>query len=76
VGHWLSLQRPISGEPALLVVEFSFKPNTMMVTGYGFDAQTVFDTEVPKGHGIRPAAQFLPSKFFRRLSSCFSRPVP
>jgi len=48
----------------------------MMVTGYGFDAQTVFDTEVPQGHGIRPAAQFLPSKFFRRLSSCFSRPVP
>ena len=30
----------------------------MMVTGYGFDAQTVFDTEVPKGRGIRPAAPF------------------
>ena len=49
MGHWLSLQRPISGEPALLVVEFSFKPNTVMVTGYGIDTQTVFDTEVPKG---------------------------
>ena len=35
MGHWLSPQRTISGEPALLVVEFCFKPNTVMVTGYG-----------------------------------------